>query len=293
MSLLPASKLVLKDRTGQTLERCEDGDLFHDYVLGQYTPLAPHTNKLRSVNLLYRSFAECGVSSEGTHLVHHVRNALGPFRTVWGIKTLAGKITGWEFYFYDFARTHADLSISRMCGVLAPLLTVDCAVSRELPWHMWSVEFSPQHLQKKATSAVDIYIDMRSYKAHGSTLAFENVYTFHDSRKDIDAVLHRLRSSVHFDDARDNLGALIPPWLFRCGRMCVANKRRADGLYFSRIATPAAQRFVAERAFPESVVRFFAEHRGELDHLLWDVGFDFVGDTEPLVITKASIYGSF
>ncbi|MEZ4298042.1 MAG: hypothetical protein R3B70_24000 [Polyangiaceae bacterium] len=137
-----------------------------------------------------------------------------------------------------------------------------------------------------------MYIDMRSYKVRGSSYAFENVYTFHDPRADIDTVLHRLRSSVHFDERRDNLGALMPPSLFRCGRLCVANKRSADALYFSRIPTPAARAFLAQHGSPPSLIAFFDTHASELDHLLWDVGLDFRGDDGPLRVTKTSIYGS-
>jgi hypothetical protein len=294
MSLVPPPALLRREGPTFVLERCLGADRFHDYVLGEYAPPAPHEGKLRSVSLLLSSFAWLGVLGEGRALVERVRGALGPFRTVWGIKHAEGRgITGWELYFYDFERAHADLAIARVREALAPVLVIDAEEPRPLPWHMWSVEVGPEHLRREARAGIDVYVDMRSYKVKGSTFTFENVYTFHDPRADIDAVLHRLRSSVHFDERRGDLGALMPPSLFRCGRLCVANKRSADAMYFSRIGSAAARAFVAARGYPEGVVTFFDKHSSELDHLLWDVGLDFRGDTGPLRVTKTSIYGSF
>lgn len=294
MSLLPAPSLLRPGRPAEVLERCGPADRFHDYVLGEYAPLAPPSGKLRSVSLLLSSFAWLGVGAEGAALVERVRGALGPFRTVWGIKFAPSRgITGWELYFYDFERAHADLAIPRVRAALAPVLAIDAEEPRPLPWHMWSVEVGPAHLRGEAAAPVDVYIDMRSYKVQGRSYSFENVYTFHDPRADVDAVLHRLRSSVHFDERRGDLGALMPPSLFRCGRLCVANKRSADALYFSRVPGAAARAFAAAHGHPPEVAAFLDSHAPELDHLLWDVGLDFRGDAGPLQVTKTSLYGSF
>ena len=301
MSLVPASSLSrarAAEGPGRAArsapERCEAGGLFHDYVLGGYAPLAPHEGKLRSVSLLVESFALLGVEAEGLALVRRVRESLGPFRTVWGIKHAPDRgIVGWELYFYDFQRARADLAVARVREALSPVLAIDADEPHPLPWHMWSVEVGPSHLRGEAAAGIDVYVDMRSYKVRGREHTFENVYTFHDPRAEVDAVLHRLRSSVHFDERRDNLGALMPPHLFRCGRLCVANKRSADALYFSRIGGRAARAFAAAQNYPGEIVRFFDTNAAELDHLLWDVGVDFRGDDGPLRVTKTSLYGSF
>lgn len=296
MSIVPPAQLVRGGRSAaeQAFERCEAGDRFHDYVLGEYAPRAPHEGKLRSVSLLLASFACSGVLPEGRALVQHVRETLGPFRTIWGIKHVPESgISGWELYFYDFERTAADLTIARLRQSLSPVLRISAEEPHPLPWHMWSVEVSRSQLLREAEAPIDVYIDMRSYKVHGRRFRFENVYTFHDPRTDIDAVLHRLRSSVHLDERRGDLGVLLHPSLLRCGRVCVANKRSADALYFSRVNTDCARNFVEERGYPGPIVRFFDDNAPDLDHLFWDVGLDFRGDEGPLQITKSSIYGSF
>jgi hypothetical protein len=295
MAIVPASLLQRAGRLARSpAEHCAADDRFHDYVLGQYAPLAPFEGKLRSVNLLVETFALLGVEAQGCALIAQVRGSLGPFRTVWGIKhTPERGVVGWELYFYDFERAHADLDIARMRAALAPVMTMDAAEPHPLPWHMWSVEITPAHLRREAAANIDVYVDMRSYKVCSRSCTFENVYTFHDPGSEIDAILHRLRSSVHFDERKDNLGALMPPSLLRCGRLCVANKRAADALYFSRIPMSAAASFLRAQQYPAPIVRFFEAHAAELAHLSWDVGIDFKGDDGPLRITKTSVYGSF
>lgn len=278
------------------LERCEAGDRFADYVLEPYTPRAPFVGKLRSVNLLFEAFADAGVEREGALVVERVRALLGPFRTVWGVK-VAGtppQVAGFELYFYDRARAHADLSIERVTKGLAPLVRVDAEEPRPLPWHMFSVAFSPGSLREGGRASLHVYLDMRSYELVGRTPSFENIYTFHEPLRDVDELLHRLRSSIHVDARGPMLAALLPPYLVRCGRVCVANKRESDAVYFSRVETAAVLELMTRHAWPARLSRFVATHAGELDHLLWCVGFDLRGGDAPgsLEVRKSGVYGS-
>ncbi|MRG94999.1 hypothetical protein [Polyangium spumosum] len=276
------------------LETCGPDDRFHDYILAEYEPIAPALGKLRSLNVLVESFAIAGVEREGLALLSAVRAGLGPFRTVWGIKRhhAHGEL-GWELYFYDFQRAHADLSIARVAAILAPHLRVTGREPRPLPWHMFSVELGPAGLLEGAPSAIDIYIDMRSYKCVADELVFENVYTFHDARAEIEEVLHRVRSCVHFDPSRDALHRLMPAHLFNCRKICVANKRHADAMYFSRIPTPALSRFLRDHQWPGALQDFVRTRDEALGHLLWDVGIDFRAIDGRATTIKSGIYGSF
>jgi hypothetical protein len=276
------------------LERCGASDRFHDYILEAYEPLSPAEGKLRSVNVLYESFALAGLEGPGRAVVDRVRTELGPFRTVWGIKLRESGELGWELYFYDFERVHADLSISRMREILAPSITMDAREPWPMPWHMFSVEISREHLlDPSRPAAIDVYLDMRSYKVRGAAWELENVYTFHDPRTEIDVILHRLGSSVHFDRRRHNLATLVPLSLLRCHRLCVANKRSADAIYASRIPTRALLDFMARTSWPRELRGFVERYESELDLLLWDVGLDFSGQGGTLWVRKSSLYGSF
>jgi hypothetical protein len=284
------------------LERCTEDDRFHDYVLSEYAPRTPHEGKLRSVSFLHASFAAAGVEDAGREVVALVRSGLGPFRTVWGVKFAEGAAapTGWELYFYDFDRSHADLGIERMRAILAPRLDVDACETRVLPWHMFSVGFDAEALRTPVPVPAHVYLDMRSYELRGEDLSFENIYTFHDPRAEVDEVLHRLRASAHFlpspspHPRRENLATLVPPHLFRCaGRVCVANKRTCDALYFSRVDSLVLGRFMRDRAWPAVLRGLVEDHAADLDHLLWDVGVDFrASDAGPRVV-RSAVYGSF
>ena len=277
------------------LERAAAGDLFHDYVLGAYDPLAPPEGKLRSLNLLVESFAMGGVEAEGLEVVRRIREGYGRFRTVWGIKwNRRTEALGWELYFYDFDRIHADCSLPHLREILAPAVHVDAEEPWPLPWHMFSIEVAREHLTGPVPVPAHVYIDMRSYELSGKRFTFENVYTFHDPRTEVDDILHRLRSSVHIEPGRHNLAALLPPPLFRCGRICVANKRFSDALYFSRIPTAALRWFLDRHGWPDPLQRFVAQNGPDLGHLLWDVGVDFRSEGgRPPEVEKMGVYGSF
>jgi hypothetical protein len=277
------------------LEVCGPEDRFHDYVLEPYQPRGPAAGKLRSVNVLYESFALAGVEEAGRRVVDLVRGGLGPFRTVWGIKRCGPghQDLAWELYFYDFQRAHADLSLQRIRELLSPAVQLDAEEPRALPWHMFSVDLGVEQLEGRKPADVHVYIDMRCYALRGRSLVFENIYTFHDPRLEIDEILHRLRSSVHFDERRDNLGLLMTPSLFRCGRMCVANKREADAVYFSRVPVPALREVLLRQNWPSPLRAFVDANEQQLDHLLWDVGIDFRAGPDGMDLGKTGIYGSF
>jgi hypothetical protein len=224
-----------------------------------------------------------------------VRRGLGPFRTVWGVKhdRERAALRGWELYFYDWERVYADLSIAALTRLLAPVVRVDASPPRELPWHMVSIEVSPDDLRGQGAVPVHVYVDMRSYELRGARFSFENVYTFHDPQREIDDILRRLRASVYVDLERDSLARLMPPSLFRCHKVCVANKRTGDALYFSRVETPALLGFLRAQGYPREVIDLVQAEQARLDHLLWDVGVDFSAEGGRAEIRRTGFYGSF
>jgi hypothetical protein len=277
-------------------EPAAESDVLHDYILEPYEPKASQAGKLRGLALLYETFAIAGVEKEGLALVTRVRDTLGPFRTVWGVKhdRERGELRGWELYFYDWKRVHADLSIASLKEILAPVVKLDVELRRDVPWHMVSIEVSPADLKDPSRSvAAHLYVDMRSYEAKDKELLFENVYTFHDPRLEIDDVMNRLKASLHFDFAKDRLAELLPPRLFRCHKMCVANKRTGDALYFSRVDTDALRQFLRAQNYPKEIVGLADAEAKRLDHLLWDVGVDFAARDTGLTVRRTGFYGSF
>jgi hypothetical protein len=303
---LPPRKLPLVDGVTRLakgpLERMQPGDLLGDYTLVPYDPVTSPAGKLRSVNVLLESFAAAGVEDLGLRVVSLLRSQLGQFRTVWGIKLRPpGEISGWELYFYDATRERPDLSIARVQEILSPALVIDARPPHPLPWHMFSVELDVRALRERTPVAVDLYIGNsrrrkgsdRSYKLRGDDLVFENVYTFHRPEIEIDEILERLRYGIHFTRRKHLLSMLWPPELLRAGHVCVANKRAADALYFSRIKLDQARYALPFFGFRGPVVDFLEAGAAGLDHLLWDIGIDFVDEGGTLRFTKGSLYGTF
>jgi hypothetical protein len=294
----PTERASVASRLATTpLELCTSGDRFHDYVLGEYEPLSSPEGKLRSVNLLVESFAFAGVEAQGLAVVDRIRRDYGPYRTIYGIKwNHASRAMSWELYFYDFARSHADCSLAGLREIVAPEVRVDAEEPWTLPWHMFSIEVTREQLESPSSAppvAAHVYIDMRSYELRGRTFTLENVYTFHDPRAQVDEILHRLKSSTHFDPNRHNLAALMPPPLFRCGRVCVANKRSSDAIYFSRVPSGPLRWFLERHSWPEPLRALVTGAGDRLDHLLWDVGVDFRSCGDDPAIQKTGVYGSF
>jgi hypothetical protein len=275
------------------LERAREGDRLHDYVLGEYAPLAPPAGKLRSVALLVEALAVAGVEREGLAVVERLRDRYGPFRIVFGVKWDARTgALAFELYFYDFGRAHADCSLAGLSAILDPLVVVDAEEPFPLPWHMLSIELDAAALRERAPVPAHVYLDMRSYELRGTRLTLENVYTFHDPRREIDDVLARLRASVHLAPD-DGVASVLPPALLRCGKLCVANKRTADAVYASRVPASALAWLLDRHGWPAPLRAFVRAATPDLDHLLFCLGADFRREGGRVVTTKSGFYGSF
>jgi hypothetical protein len=71
----------------------------------------------------------------------------------------------------------------------------------------------------------------------------------------------------------------------------VANKKFLDGVYFSRIKIDPLIEFLERERFPADLVAFAKEHRNGLDHMLYDVGLDYVVEDGAVKILKSAFYG--
>src|SRR5262249_26098988 len=91
-----------------------------DYCLLPYHPLVPPEGKLPSAWVLAQSFALAEAPLSATAMIGALRDALGPSRTVWGIKLDSDGRIGWELYLYRNEHQHPDLDISWIASLLAP-----------------------------------------------------------------------------------------------------------------------------------------------------------------------------
>lgn len=285
----------------RALEYAKGGEAQYDFCLWEYRPPAPSAGKLRSVNLLANTFESEGMPERAFDLVAAVRKGLGESRSVWGVKQEAGR-TSWEFYFYDYARLERERSIPRVLELIRPWVPCDVPTSETQPYFMFSLDLGREQLAEgRALRDIQVYIGNIGgtvssglcYEVTRERTRLKNMYYFFDGRTEMDNVIGKLTSSMHLDVPGFRLDSLLWPDLRDCGIIVVSNKSERDGLYFSRITVDQLLIFMERLSYPEAQVRFVAEHRNRLDHLLYDVGLDFRVEDGNLKIVKSAYYGVF
>jgi hypothetical protein len=291
-------------RRALTAEVAHDpGRVLRDYVLAPYPPRAEVADGLAAHNLLYESFAVAEVEAVGVAVVERLRAQLGPGNLVWGIKHADGALT-WELYVYDPGQGRPEAALPTVAAAVADHLRLPPRPARLPPHHLWSLELDAAGLAAGVARRLTVYIQgdhgpgaSRSYTVSDGSLELANLYTFHDPRREPDAIRARLTASVHLGAPARGLAAVVAPGLFACRRLCVANKRRADGLYFAGVDTDETVRFAVEHGWPAPLVAYLDTRRRRLAHLGWDLGLDFTaGDgsrpsLEP-TITRTAIHAS-
>jgi hypothetical protein len=272
-----------------------------NYCLWEYAPAAPIEDKFRSVNLLYQSFEYAAAGERPFEIVDAIRDAIGPFRTVFGIKLLPRGLA-WEFYFYDYARRERQVSITRVLDAIRPLMPCAVPVNESLPYFMFSIDIDAELATgARPLDVVHMYIGnpgsavssgiAYAVRAGGATL--ENFYFFFDGRSQLSDVAGKICNSPHFDETRRPIETVLIPELRRCRTICVANKQTHDCIYFSGVDVNQLLWFLERLSYPPSIVSFVRDNRADLDHLLFDVGFDYRLEGETLRVLKSGYYGVF
>jgi hypothetical protein len=283
------------------LERMTAQEEFRDYCLWEYTPLAAHAGKFRSVNLLFHTFELAEMPSRAFELVGAVRDGIGIGRTVWGVKWRGG-VLGWELYFYDYRRRERERSISRLQEILRPFAASPVRVNENLPYFMFSLDIDRALvLGERALDEVHMYIGNVGssvssgicYSLTPAATRLENFYFFFDARKQTKEIAAKAACSAYLDAFRIPMDQLLWPELRDCRVIVVANKQTHDAVYFSGIDVNQLLVFLRRMEYPAPLVRFVEEHRPSLDHLQYDVGIDYRMEDGKLVFLKSGYYGIF
>ena len=276
-------------------------DRYYNYCWWGYQPLAPTEHKLRPVSLLFHAFEVAGVDRCACDVVEALRNALGPFRTVWGTKWLGGRFA-WEFYFYDYQRRDREVSVTRVLDAVRPYLPCEIRVNERLPYFMFSIDILAEPgSDLRGLDEVHMYVGNPgsavssgiSYAIRPGEAILENFYFFFDAQKDQQAAVGKIVCSPHVDATQIPIDWLLWPELASCQTICVANKRRNDTVYFSGVNVDQFVFFLKRLQYPPEIVGFVEQNRARLDHLLYDVGFDYVTANDELRVVKSGYYGVF
>ncbi len=283
------------------LEYTTDQDRFFDFCMWEYSPLVPWEKKLRSSSLLFHSFDVAQIPERVFDLVQRIREAFGILRTVWGVKQLGREIR-WEFYFYDYRKREREKSIARLLDIIRPLLPCEIRANESLDYFMFSVDMDRNLISGTANlEEVHMYIGNAGstvssgicYSVTPAGTRLENLYFFFDAKTQIDLIIDKIFCSAYVDITKIDLDRILWPELRGCRVIVVANKQGNDAVYFSRINVDQLIFFMKRMDYPKELTFFVEENRVKLDHLQFDVGYDYKMEGNELTILKSGYYGIF
>lgn len=277
--------------------------MFFNYCLWEYSPLVPCENKFRSVNLLFHSFEVAGVDERMFDLVNAIRREIGMSMTVWGLKYFQMKI-GWEFYFYDYRRRERERSMSRVLKAMGPFVnSCNVRVNENHHYFMFSIDINNDLVSgsRSVLDEIHMYIGNPGsavssgicYSLTGGGAKLENFYFFFDPKRQPNEVIAKIYCSAHVDDAFIDIDQILWPELRECKTICLANKQQSDCIYFSGINVDQLIFFLRKLKYPGELCAFVEDNRSRLDHLQYDVGFDYRMAGDLLMIEKSGYYGIF
>jgi hypothetical protein len=282
-------------------EFATDADPSLSYCLWDYPRPSPAVDKFRSVNLLFHSFDLAGIDARAYETVEALRDAIGPFRTVYGVKWANGRY-GWEFYFYDYKRRERSTSACRVIDALRPWVRCDTALAETLPYFMFSLDLDDAIVRgERPLDVIHMYVGNPgsavssgiAYGVRAQTTTLENFYFFFDAQTELAQAARKIENSGVVDMTCVDLDEILVPELQDCRTICVANKAAHDCVYFSGVNVGQLLFFLSRLRYPPETIELVARNRAKLDHLLFDVGFDYTMRDGKLVALKSGYYGVF
>lgn len=272
-------------------------DSYYNYCWWPYRPIADPVRKLRPSTLLKWSYELAGVTAEARPVMQAMQEELGLFRTVYGVKWIDNRLS-WEYYLYDYKREHRQVSLTRVFQALRPWIDCEIPFPEAHPYFMFSFDHRPG---ERSMPAVNVYIGNPgstvssgiSYVATKEGISLENLYFFFDAHKQLNNAADKILCSVFSGAGKVNLDEILRPELRACHTICVANKRRNDTVYFSGINVRQLLFFLRMLRYPDALIGLVEENQLQLDHLLFDAGFDYHVADGRLRIVKSGFYGIF
>lgn len=276
-------------------------DPYRNYCLWQYSPAAPAEDKFRAVNLLYHAFDTGGIDERAFDFVEAIRDGIGMFRTVWGTKLIDGRLA-WEFYFYDYARRDREVSMSKVAEAIGSFAPCPVAINENINYFMFSIDVDSELVSGgRPLDVINMYVGNPGstvssgicYTLTAETAKLENLYYFFDAKTMLQEAADKIGDSAYVDETRMPMDRLLWPELSDCHTICVANKQHNDTVYFAGVNVDQLLFFFERIGYPREIVDFVRDNRDNLDHLLYDVGFDYRTHGDEVEILKSGYYGIF
>lgn len=274
-----------------------------DYIATAYEPRTDPIGKLHSTSVLRALLREHDLLSAWP-ICERLQSRLGREETVWGFK-LGPETASLELYFYNFDQNGPDnpKSVMRLSEALSEQLRFSAGMDEKQPYFMCSFELTREGLETGSGGSFRIYVGSGdeerrecafSYRVEPTSHPLENHYWFYraDRPAELGDAIRRLKRSPRAGQ-KGAWGRLMPRHLRACFTICYAVKPNADGLYYSRISNEQLIAFLEEHR-PGMLCDLLAAHAHELDHLRWDLGFDFAAaspSAPDVPIHKIALHG--
>ena len=276
---------------------------YYDYAYKTYRPIASCQGKILSDALLYNSFSQSPCQKQFLSLIKKIKNAIGPWNTVWGVKFEKGKMS-WELYFYDHGRRNPNITVTRLLKIIRPDLKTPVFKGIDIerqPYFMFSMNLSEDVFKNREFEGVRLYTRGRWKTAQGNSYywnrdgcVLENLYNTYKIPAETVEWAHTLKHSFVFAPYLvEFLKSDLVRQLMVCGKISMACKRDKEGIYFSRVNIEQLLFFLKYFSYPDYVTGFISSQKQKLDHLLFDVAFDCALGPKGIVFGKSSYHGGF
>lgn len=185
---------------------------------------------------------------------------------------------------------------------IEPFMPSEIKANENQPYFMFSIDINNDQISgTKNLENINIYIGNSassvssgiSYSLTSRGIALDNFYFFFDPKSQMKEILNKVFCSAQIDPSRVTFDELLWPELRNCKTVCAANKKYHDCIYFSGINVDQLLHFLMRMKYPFETISFVENNKSKLDHLQYDVGYDYRMDGDKLVILKSGYYGNF
>jgi hypothetical protein len=187
-------------------------------------------------------------------------------------------------------------------GYLKAVVPCEIKADESLDYFMFSVDIY-KNLISKAENLEEVHMYIGNagstvssgicYSVSQAGTRCENLYFFFDAKTQMDLIIDKIFCSAYVDITKIDLDRILWPELRGCRVIVVANKQGNDAVYFSRINIDQLIFFMRRMTYPKELISFAEENRAKLDHLQFDVGYDYKIEGNELTILKSGYYGIF
>lgn len=286
----------------------EDPPVTIDFIMNVFPMAADPTGRPTSLDLLQAALPVGGSDRRAwDRIVDSMRSELGLERTVWGIK-FDGTSLLWELYFCEHPRPPTPDVHGYFDDIARGFSRVG---AWSAPWglpltaKMVSFEFTIDEGGRiDGPDSVDVYQKSEprenvwlSYRLTTRDRSLRNSYQTHDLPTDQDGLIAWFRESRFATPDFPDGGADY--WLDYIGGLdsCIgswcARKPECDGIYLRRTHPRDLERFLADHGYPPHLREWVGRHVDQLDHLRFELSFNYTVHDGVVNIDKTGFYGYF